>query len=156
MAGGTSPGLETDEALMSPPEWLAWLNDWIDAGRAGVKAALAGRKAAETEAMGSFITGLRDDEARWCAMLAGQIKRLGGSPSGACGAFYDKVMALDEPVERLALLNRGPGWVGRKPDAVIPRRTAEVLRADLRELADSTDANIAETAQHIPDPEWHA
>src|SRR3546814_12404296 len=87
---------------MSPDELLAALNDLLEAERAGVKVALAGRKAAETETMGAFMTGLRDDEARWCAMLAGQIKRLGGSPSGACGAFYDKVMALDEPVERLA------------------------------------------------------
>src|SRR3546814_8980732 len=96
-----------------------------------------------------FMTGLRDDEARWCAMLAGQIKRLGGSPSGACGAFYDKVMALDEPVERLALLNRGQGWVVRKLDAMIPRVKDEVLHADLRELADSHVENIAETDQRL-------
>src|SRR3546814_7896767 len=93
------------------------------------------------------MTGLRDDEARWCAMLAGQIKRLGGSPSGACGAFYDKVMALDEPVERLALLNRGQGWVVRKLDAMIPRVKDEVLRADLREMADSHVENIAERSE---------
>lgn len=141
--------METNDALMSPDELLAALNELLEAERAGVKVALAGRRTASTETMGAFMTGLRDDEARWCAMLAGQIKRLGGSPSGACGAFYDKVMALDEPVERLALLNRGQGWVVRKLDAMIPRVKDETLRADLREMADSHVENIAETDQLI-------
>ncbi len=135
--------METNDAPMDSDELLAALNELLEAERAGVRVALAGRKTAATETMGAFMTRLRDDEARWCAMLAGQIDRLGGSASSQCGAFYDKVMALDEPVERLALLNRGQGWVVRKLEALIPRVEDEALRADLREMADSHVENIA-------------
>src|SRR3546814_7356628 len=51
------------------------------------------------------------DEARFCGMLTRHVTRLGGTPSRATGAFYDKVVALDSPADRLALVNRGQGWV---------------------------------------------
>lgn len=135
--------METNDPVNA--ELMAALNELLEAERAGVKVALAGHKAASTETMGAFMTRLRDDEARWCAMLARQIERLGGSASSRCGAFYDKVMALDDPVERLALLNRGQGWVARKLDALIPHVEDEALRADLRAMADSHVENIAAT-----------
>ena len=141
--------METNDTPIDADELLAALNELLEAERAGVRVALAGRKAASTETMDAFMTRLRDDEARWCAMLAGQIERLGGSASSKCGAFYDKVMALDGTVERLSLLNRGQGWVVRRLEALIPRIADEALRADLREMADSHVENIAATDQVI-------
>lgn len=80
-------------------EIIAALNILLEAERAGAKVALASAKlgasakraagvGAGDDSDGGGLTGyaplmlaLRDDEARWCAMLSGHIRRLGGKPS---------------------------------------------------------------------------
>src|SRR3546814_18993063 len=74
------------------------------------------------------------DEARVCAMLSRHVARLGGSPSRTTGAFYDKVVALESPDERIALLNRGPGWVVRKLRAAKGRVAHGALLRDLQDM----------------------
>ena len=75
---------------------------------------------------------VRADEARWCAMLSRQIRRLGGTPSRKCGAFRGKAMAIADPIERLAFLNRGQAWVVRKLVELMRRVRDDALHADLR------------------------
>ena len=49
--------------------------------------ALHSRKDASNPAMLALINAVRDDEARWCAMLKQQIVRLNGKPSAICVAL---------------------------------------------------------------------
>src|SRR3546814_936396 len=88
------------------------------------------------------MLAFRADEARWCAMLSGQIKRLGGTPSRKTGGFYAKALAISGALDRLAFLNRGQGWIVRKLEALTPRIRDEVLYADLRAILDSHRTNI--------------
>jgi hypothetical protein len=84
----------------------------------------------------------RADEARWCAMLSRQIKRLGGEPSSKTGDFRAKALAIPGLLDRLAFLNRGQAWVVRKIEALAPRVRDDVLHADLRAMLDSHRINI--------------
>ena len=127
-------------------EILAALNELLEAERAGARVALHSRKDAANPAMLALITMVRDDEARWCAMLKQQIGRLNGQASPVCGGFYGKAMAILDPVERLVFLNRGQSWVVRKLTALLPRVRDDGLHQALRAMLDSHEANIAQTA----------
>jgi hypothetical protein len=83
------------------------------------------------------------DEARFCAMLVRQVTRLGGAPSRVTGAFYDKVIALNSPAERLALLNRGQDWVARRLREALKRLADPALLPDLEEMLETHEHNVA-------------
>jgi hypothetical protein len=106
-------------------------------------------------AAGMVLRDVARDEARFCAMLTTQIRRLGGVPSLATGAFYDKVMALTDADQRLDLLNRGQGWVVRRLQEALPRIDDAALRADLQEMLDVHVRNIAACTRlsQLPKPE---
>jgi len=124
-------------------ELVAFLNELLEAERAGAKVTLETAKACRDPAIAALMTDIQHDEARWCAMLLRQIKALGGAASPRMGAFYDKAMAIGEIPARLAFLNRGQGWVVKKLREMSPRVTDDALRADLVEMLDSHVTNIA-------------
>ncbi len=123
-------------------EIIASLNELLEAERAGARVALASRKASPDAPYANLMRAVWADEARWCAMLSRQIKRLGGVPSRKTGAFRGKAMAIADPMERLAFLNRGQSWVVRKLEALTPRVRDENLHADLRVMLESHRENI--------------
>jgi hypothetical protein len=136
--------VDSDDVEMSDAgrdELLAALNELLEAERAGTKVALASIKAA-AEDYATLMRQVCGDEARWCEMLDRHIRRLGGTPSTATGAFHGKAMAIADPLERLAFLNRGQGWVARRLDALLPRVREDVLHADLRAMAEGHGVNI--------------
>ncbi len=142
-----------DDAYMgyaSRAEVLALLNELLEAERAGTKVAVASVRMAAPEGWRDLLHLIRDDEAHWCAMLSSHITRLGGAPSHATGAFYDKTMAIADPLERLAFLNRGQGWMARRLEKELPQIRDEQLHADLKEMASRHHDNIA-TAQAFLD-----
>jgi hypothetical protein len=118
------------------------LNELLEAERAGARVALASAKAPADPAYAALMQAVRADEARWCAMLSRQIRRLGGTPSRRTGAFYGKAMAIAEPRDRLAFLDRGQAWVVRKLEELGPRVTDEALGRDLAEMLASHRDNI--------------
>jgi hypothetical protein len=122
-------------------ELLAALTELLEAERAGAKVALASTGAAGPD-YANLMRSLRKDEARWCAMLSRQIGRFGGTPSRRTGAFRGKAMAVADPGERLAFLNRGQGWVVRKLEALLPRIRDDALHAELRAMLAGHKANI--------------
>ncbi|MBO9379426.1 hypothetical protein GG804_21870 [Sphingomonas histidinilytica] len=124
-------------------EIVAALNELLEAERAGARVALASAKTADDPRQSALMTMIRADEARWCAMLSRQLKRLDATPSRRTGAFHGKAMAIARPLERLAFLNRGQAWVVRKLEALLPRLRDEALHRDLRTMLDSHRANIA-------------
>lgn len=126
-------------------EIVAALNELLEAERAGARVALASSKSAFSEEFTALMQAVRVDEARWCAMLSRQLKRLRATPSMKTGAFYDKAMAIGAPLERLAFLNRGQAWVVRKIEALLPRVRDDELHRDLRNMLDNHRTNIAHT-----------
>jgi nitronate monooxygenase len=76
-------------------------------------------------------------------MLTKAIRKLEGEPSEKTGQFYEKVIAIPENGERLALVNRGQDWVVRKLREAIPRIEDAQLAGDLRVMLISHEENIA-------------
>jgi len=145
---------DADDAYMGyapRDEVLAALNELLEAERAGARVALASAKAAAGPDHAALMQAVRADEAHWCAMLSHQIRRLGGTPSRRTGAFHGKAMAIADPRERLAFLNRGQAWVVRKLDALTPRVRDDALHADLRAMAQKHRDNIERADEYLKD-----
>lgn len=124
-------------------EILAALNELLEAERAGARVTLHSIKAMVDPGMAALTKAVHRDEAHWCAELTRQIRRLGGTPSRRCGAFYGKAMAITEPEARLAFLNRGQQWVVRRLEALLPRVRDDALHAMLQRMQVGHVENIA-------------
>lgn len=138
-------GADADDVYMGyagRDELVAALNELLEAERAGARVALASLKDAKDRDHKTLMHLIRTDEASWCAMLTREIRRLDGTPSRKCGAFYDKALAIADPIERLAFLNRGQAWVVRKLSELMRRVRDDRLHAELRRMAESHRHNI--------------
>lgn len=96
----------TPISVMPPDEILTALNELLEAERAGVRVALANARSEAASPYLDLMLAIKADEARWCAMLSGQIKRLGGTPSSKTDGFHAKALAIPGALDRLAFLNR--------------------------------------------------
>lgn len=134
---------ESNTGHAGKEELTAYLNELLEAERAGARVTLESTRAAETPELKDLLRNIQRDEARWCAMLASHIKLLGENPSAETGAFYGKAMAITDLHERIVFLNRGQGWVVRKLREMLPRLRDERLHADLAEMLRSHEINIA-------------
>jgi len=133
----------------SKDELGAFLNELLEAERAGTGVAL---RSAGTAAGSKFAELLRDvhhDEARWCAMLLRQLKALGVPASTKIGAFQEKALAIEGLPERIAFLNRGQGWVVKKLREMLPKVRDDSLHRDLSEMLESHEVNIARTNEAL-------
>ena len=125
---------------------LAGLNELLEGERAGA------RGLRDTHARfgeGELSRVLRDvgrDEARFCAMLTHHIERLGGNPSRATGAFYDKLLARPDSSARLRLLDRGQRAVVNALDELLGQTLDVELRRDLEEMREVHVVNIERCA----------
>jgi hypothetical protein len=135
---------DADDAYMgyaTAAEVTTLLNELLEAERAGARVALEGRVAGDA-AYTELMREVHADEARWCSMLSRHIRRLGGSPSSTVGTFHQKAMAIADPLDRLAFLNRGQDWVVRKLKALVPRVRDDGLHRDLHAMLASHGSNI--------------
>jgi Domain of unknown function (DUF6306) len=123
-------------------ELVAFLNRLLEAERAGVRVARETARAADQPQIAELMRAVHRDEARWCAMLARHLKRLGAAPSTNVGGFHQKAMAIADLADRIAFLNRGQGWVVRKLCEALPRIRDDRLHADLTAMRRSHEANI--------------
>jgi nitronate monooxygenase len=150
-SASSSPVCYADEAdasyagMADRAELQAALEELLQAERAGARVAGHSALATSEGHVNALLTQVQRDEARWCAMLMTALRRLDASPSGNVGAFYDKAMAIDNIDERLALLNRGQGWVVRKLQNLIPRVSQDWLRDDLVAMRKTHEDNIHKT-----------
>jgi len=129
--------------VLNREDLLVFLNRMLEAERAGAKALLHISKDADRAAVAQLAKAIHHDEARWCAMLTKAIRKLEGEPSEKTGQFYEKVIAIPENTERLALVNRGQDWVVRKLREAIPRIADAQLAGDLTVMLTSHEENIA-------------
>lgn len=145
-------GADADDVYMgyaSRDDLLAALNELLEAERAGARLALASLQDAVGPDHEKMMRAVHADEARWCAMLSHQIRRLDGKPSRKCGAFYGKAMAIADPVERFAFLNRGQTWVVRKLTELMRGVRDDDLHTELRRMAESHRGNINAANEYL-------
>lgn len=128
-------------------ELLGFLNLMLEAERAGAKALLHVSQDADCKDAADLAKTIHLDEAKWCALLTKAIRELDSTPSEETGAFYEKVMAVPDLGERLALVNRGQEWVVRKLRDAIPRIADTRLADDLTVMLTSHEENIATVAR---------
>lgn len=137
---------EADDSYMgyaTRDELAAFLNEMLEAERAGTGVALHSADAASGTPFVGLLRDIHKDEARWCAMLLRQLKALGVPASTRIGAFQEKCLAIDPLPERIAFLNRGQGWVVKKLREMMPRVRDDALHRDLAEMLESHVTNIA-------------
>ena len=123
-------------------ELSAALNELLEAERAGARVAQQSARGAPA-AVAALLRAIQHDEAHWCALLTGAIRRLGGKPSRRTGEFHAKAMAIDDLPARLDFLNRGQRWVVRRLQALLPRLRDDRLLADLAAMLAAHEDNIA-------------
>ena len=128
---------------VEPTELVAFLNQLLEAERAGTRVARESREQCTTAPERQLMADIHGDEARWCKMLMEAIPRLGGEPSLKVGDFHPRAMAIAELDERLRFLNRGQGWVAKRLGEMIPRVADAALRTELVAMRENHDANIA-------------
>jgi len=143
---------EADDAYMgyaTRDELASFLNELLEAERAGTGVALQSGKAAAGSKFADLLRDVHHDEARWCAMLLKQLKALGVPASTKISAFQEKAMAIEGLPERIAFLNRGQGWVVKKLREMLPKVRDDSLHRDLTEMLQSHEVNIARTNEAL-------
>jgi hypothetical protein len=143
---------EADDTYMGfagRDEIAAFLNELLEAERAGTGVALKSGEAAAGTKFADLLRDVHHDEARWCAMLLKQIKVLGVPASTKIGAFQEKAMAIEGLPDRIAFLNRGQGWVVRKLKEMMPKVRDDALHRDLAEMLQSHEVNIARASEAL-------
>ena len=100
-------------------ERIGRLSELLEAERAGVFAArfMVEQSAGETERL--LMEQILDGERESCRLIGRSIVRESGRTTGNVGSFYQKVMAIDDPADRLNLLIKGQEWVVRKLDEAL-------------------------------------
>lgn len=136
---------EADDAYMgyaTRRELATFLNELLEAERAGTGVALkSGADAAGTR-FADLLNAVHKDEARWCAMLLKQLRRLDEPASTRIGAFEGKALAIANLEERIGFLNRGQNWVVRKLREMLPKVRDDELHRDLSEMLEAHLVNI--------------
>ena len=137
---------QADDAYMgfaTKAEIAAFLNELLEAERAGTGVALKSAAAAAGTPFADLLRDVHRDEARWCAMLLKQLKAIDAQASTRIGAFEGKAMAIEGLADRIAFLNRGQGWVVRKLREMLPKVRDDALHRDLSEMLQSHELNIS-------------
>ena len=122
---------------------LDLLGQLLEGERAGARGVTIMSRLAKDGRSRAALGAIARDEARFCAMLSRHITRLGGEPSAATGAFYDKLLAIEDTRQRLDFLDRGQGWVVRKLRDALPGIDDPALRDDLADMLETHERNIA-------------
>jgi nitronate monooxygenase len=144
-APGNAPQLQGSGKTghLNRDELLAFLNEMLEAERAGAKTLLRIARETKRSNLASLAQAVHMDEAHWCDVLTRAIRKLNGEPSPKTGQFYGKVMALSGESERLALVNRGQGWVVKKLRETLPKLADTDLAETLSAMLVSHEKNIA-------------
>lgn len=133
----------TYSGYLSNSDILELLNTLLEAERAGARGVGAMSREPANATVQPLLAEVAHDEARFCGMLSEHIKRLGGRPSRVTGSFYSKLLARKTLADQLDLLDRGQSWVARQLRENLPRIADDALHADLKEMLDVHERNIA-------------
>jgi 5,10-methenyltetrahydrofolate synthetase len=128
---------------MAQAELASLLNTLLEAERAGAKVVAAFLTELSLDSGGqATLIAIQRDESRNCAVLIGLLRYIGATPSRATGNFLNLALAIQGDRERLAFLNRGQSWVGRRIAAALPRIADPRIREEMQAMHDSHLVNI--------------
>jgi hypothetical protein len=136
--------------LLNSDQIIVALQELLEGERAGARIARESLDQVKNldlpGALPALIEQIKSDETAYCSMLIGQVKSLGGQPSLATGAFYEKCMAYTDLHERFNFLNRGQGWVVKRINELLPQLNNQDLVAALVEMRNTHQSNIEKTS----------
>jgi hypothetical protein len=138
----------SEATRLTAAEVAARLNDLLEGERAGARG-LLDMQAGHDAALARLLDEVARDEARFCAMLARHVSRLGHTPSRQTGAFYARLTAKPTLQDKLRLLDRGQSAVVRLLDELLPSVEDAALRDDLLEMRDTHVRNIERCAAFL-------
>ena len=121
----------------------------LEAERAGVFAARALLNEATDSAGSDLMAAVLDGERFSCRVLGRTMLGLGLKGSGQTGDFAAKVLALDDPRERLELLIRGQEWVVRKVLEAIETGPAREVAEALEEIREVHAIGIGKCREYL-------
>lgn len=142
MAESPSNPSIVEDALPSD-QVVDFLNLLLECERAGAKALRFFMQDNPPDEIGMALPGLLRDEARYCAGLTAQLRRLGADPSSKTGSFYIKAVKTEGWASRLDLLARGQNWVAARIAEMLPRLGDPQLRQFLAEMEQTHHVNVA-------------
>ena len=119
-----------------------FLNSLGEAERAGGRVLHELVSLTRSEELKELLKKVGHDEGYWAGELAGNLRRLGGSPSNKTGDFVEKVRAVADYSGKLELLNRGQRWVIRKIEENVGTVGDAGLKAFLVVMAQGHRVNI--------------
>lgn len=144
-----SPTCLADEAgdvyagYLERDELIGFLNELLEAERAGAKASAAYREEAGDPRVAELLDKIGSDEEAFCEALSDLVKQMGGTPSEATGHFVKRAVAVEKLSDRLALLSHGQGWVVDRICEVLPKVRDDAVHARLKEIAAAHEQNKA-------------
>ncbi|MCR9259857.1 MAG: DUF6306 domain-containing protein [Pseudomonadaceae bacterium] len=130
-------------------ELLSLLNELLKSERAGARGLNELSKRPHPPELVALLQALAQDEGRFCVMLRGHIKRLGGIPSDATGTFFEKLITREGLGAQISLLDRGQSAVVRMLAEMLPRLQDDDLYTDLQEMHDVHVVNIEKANQQV-------
>lgn len=145
---------EADNAYMgyvSPEELVQFLNELLEAVRAGARMAVRMSLEADEPGIKTLVAAIYRDEAKWCGALTKAIRALNAEPSTQSGSFYDKAMAIGDLAGRLSFFSRSHSWVTRKLREMLPKIRDENIYKDLVDMLASFERNIDLMETHSSD-----
>ncbi len=136
--------------FISPHQVIDFLNLMLECERAGAKTLRFFMQDDPPAALALALPGLLQDEARYCAGLSAQLRRLGAEPSAKTGDFYQKAVKTAGWAARLDLLARGQHWVAKRIAETWPRLEDRELRDFLVEMEQTHHVNVAAARDLTP------
>lgn len=127
-------------------ELLAFLNQMLEAERAGARLAMHAVKDVCDPGTRSLAQAIQRDEARRCVMLRRVIRERGGAPSEKTSAFYEQAIAIADLSVRVRFLNRGQRWVVRKLCEALPKIRDDGLHNRLTAMLAAHEVDIQRVA----------
>lgn len=121
----------------------------LEAERAGVAAARSLLSVAADSAESDLMALVLDGERESCRVLGRTLLIMGTRGSANIGDFALKVMALDDPSERLGLLIKGQEWVVRKIDEALETGPSREIAVPLAEIRHVHEVNIGKCKYYI-------
>lgn len=133
--------------ILTRDELMVLLNQLLEGERAGARGAREMSQRTPSLTKSRVLRRVAEDEAGFCAMLAGHIRRLGGVPSMRTSAFYNKLAATEPGKAQMDMLNRGQGRAVREVHKVLCKIDDQSLRQDLTQMLHVHQRNIAKCTE---------
>lgn len=121
----------------------------LEAERAGVFAARALLDTASESAQSDLMALILDGERKSCRILGQTLLKMDTAGTGRIGDFAQKVLAFEDPIDRIRLLIKGQEWVVRKIGEALETGPSKSFAAPLAEIRHIHDIGIGKCREYL-------